>query len=74
VHTESIRRLGDEGTIDAESGSAALLARILLEDIDEYSASSEADSGCESGERPPYDCHIAGQSTLSAMINCTGFV
>src|ERR1700691_68660 len=63
------RRLGNEDTFDAKPGSAALLARILLEHIDGYSSPSEADSRCESGERPSYDCDVAAerrQSTLSA--------
>jgi hypothetical protein len=52
------RRLGNEGTIDAKPGSAALLTRILLEHIDAYSSSSKTYSRGKSGERPADDSHV----------------
>jgi hypothetical protein len=47
------RGLGNEDPIDAKPGSAALLPRVLLEHVDGYPSSSEADSRCEPAREPP---------------------
>jgi hypothetical protein len=52
------RRLSDEVALDAQARSAALLASVLFEHINGYSAAGEADSRREPGERSPYDCDV----------------